>query len=335
MPIVLLIAIGAMTLPAGAEMHRDVAVRQLLRSFAASDDTVERVAVAEKLLAHGEAAADRFRQMLTTEIRRSRRAYERRFADAAAEQLAAQRDGLTRHDMLRQRRGVFAVLRKDPLTRLAIAEQIEPVVAQLSRRLLVDPQLVSRRDHELATMQRQLRQLGLWRDRCNQLLHRDDAVPFARELTALQSRLALETLELSEADRRALRANEATAMKLDAREADAVLQLNRLRAVLGRRLLTIDPQLCAAARQHSDDMHEHRFVSHESIDAGKRWPWDRARNHGTSAVSENIASGVRSGAQVTRAWMLSPQHVGNLLRNDVNRVGVGRRGVIWTQMFGR
>jgi uncharacterized protein YkwD len=75
------------------------------------------------------------------------------------------------------------------------------------------------------------------------------------------------------------------------------------------------------------------FFSHESPVAGKKTPWDRAKLFNTSASGENIAAGVIEGAAANRMWWHSPGHHKNML-GDHKRVGVGRSGRLWTELFG-
>ena len=73
--------------------------------------------------------------------------------------------------------------------------------------------------------------------------------------------------------------------------------------------------------------------AHESPVEGKRTPWDRAARFGTSASGENIAGGQTTGAGANLGWWYSPGHHKNML-GGFGRVGLGRSGELWTQMFG-
>src|SRR5208337_1044126 len=97
--------------------------------------------------------------------------------------------------------------------------------------------------------------------------------------------------------------------------------------------LAIDLSLCEAAREHSQDMERLHFFSHESPVPGKKTPWDRAKLAGTTASGENIFNGSTSGKAADEVWFHSPGHHKNQMGNFA-RVGVGRSGVYFTQMFG-
>jgi len=140
-------------------------------------------------------------------------------------------------------------------------------------------------------------------------------------------------MRLSKGDRRTLLANDETAWEIDSGEALGILDLNALRLLLGLRALRADPKLCAAARDHSNDMRRLGFFAHESPVEGKSSFSDRAGNFGTSARSENIANGQRQPAATNRQWFLSPGHHKNMLGNH-GRIGLGRSGTYWTQLFG-
>ena len=89
-----------------------------------------------------------------------------------------------------------------------------------------------------------------------------------------------------------------------------------------------------AARDHSNDMKQHKFFSHTSPVRGKKEFTKRAANFGASASAENIAINGGGGPVVVRAWYYSPGHHKNLFGNH-RRIGIGKAGRYWTQMFGR
>jgi uncharacterized protein YkwD len=77
-----------------------------------------------------------------------------------------------------------------------------------------------------------------------------------------------------------------------------------------------------------------KFFAHESEVPGKREPWDRARNFGTTADGENIFMGVPDGNRANLAWFHSPGHHKNMLAVH-SRIGMGRSGVYFTELFGK
>ena len=129
-------------------------------------------------------------------------------------------------------------------------------------------------------------------------------------------------------------ANTRLAAKMDPEEARCVLALNLMRNLLGLSPVRIDLSLVAAARDHSADMEKLKFFSHHSSVPGKHAPGDRAGRFGTTATAENIAMGPFHGNAANLVWFHSPGHHRNMLSDHV-RVGVGRSGRYWTELFGK
>ena len=123
--------------------------------------------------------------------------------------------------------------------------------------------------------------------------------------------------------------------QLSADEAQAMDEANRRRMVLGLNPLAIDMKLVACSRDHSSDMIKHNFFAHDSPVEGKKTPWDRAKNFGTSASGENIAAGYANGLAVTVGWWRSPGHLKNMMGKGHSRIAVGQEQKHYTQMFGR
>ncbi|NNE90560.1 MAG: CAP domain-containing protein [Verrucomicrobiales bacterium] len=143
---------------------------------------------------------------------------------------------------------------------------------------------------------------------------------------------AKDTMATSAKNREILNQNEKLKGQIQAAEYAGILELNQWRIAAGLSPLLIDPKLCAAARDHSKDMAAGGFFSHTSPIQGKKSPWDRARNFGTSASSENIAiNGSTEGAN--KSWFHSPGHHKNMFRENATIVGLGVNGRHYTQMF--
>ena len=124
----------------------------------------------------------------------------------------------------------------------------------------------------------------------------------------------------------------------DTPEACEVIDLvNVERAIQGRGPLAYNYELSVAAQLHAEDMSEHGYLSHTSLD--RRQFDDRARDAGYDAIpmGENIARGQVSPAQVMDGWMNSPGHRTNILRHESTEIGVGYEpeGRYWVQVFGR
>ena len=110
-------------------------------------------------------------------------------------------------------------------------------------------------------------------------------------------------------------------------------RLNRYRVLVGKSAVQIDLKLCNASRDHSKDMDEHEFFSHDSPLTGKRKFNDRAKLAGTSASAENIYRGNKLAEGPFWAWFKSAGHHKNMLR-EAGRAGVGIHEKTWTLMMG-
>ena len=118
-------------------------------------------------------------------------------------------------------------------------------------------------------------------------------------------------------------------------EVAGIEECNRWRLYVGLNALELDPKLCEASRDHSKDMKELGFFAHQSPVAGKTTPWDRARNFGTTSSGENIYAGSTNPSGANKGWFFSPGHHKNMFGAGHKRIGLGRTGGHWTQMFGR
>lgn len=127
-----------------------------------------------------------------------------------------------------------------------------------------------------------------------------------------------------------------TAVGDDRGDVDEVFELlNAYRTSLGLDALAHDPVLEEAIQGHCKHMSEADFFDHISPVAELETPWDRAEMCGTSANAENIAWGYRSPADVMEGWQNSPGHDQNMRTTGSSRVGIGKYGEYWGQIFGR
>ncbi len=124
-----------------------------------------------------------------------------------------------------------------------------------------------------------------------------------------------------------------------AAEAQVVALVNTARAGRGCAPVQVDPRLRTAARAHSGDMARHGYFNHTGSDGSS--PADRAQAAGyQDLISENIAFGYATPADVMRAWMKSPHHRANVIDCAAQSIGVGLiyspgGTAYWTQLFGR
>jgi uncharacterized protein YkwD len=123
------------------------------------------------------------------------------------------------------------------------------------------------------------------------------------------------------------------AMSSEEREVFEIL--NELRVQSGLPQFTHDPKLTACSRDHSQDMQRFGFFDHESPVPGKKTPWDRAEKFDVEANAENIAQNGRGPSAVIGSWMNSDGHRKNIMNPAYTRIGIGKVGEYWTQMFGK
>ncbi|MEL7332332.1 MAG: CAP domain-containing protein [Cyanobacteria bacterium J06560_2] len=135
-------------------------------------------------------------------------------------------------------------------------------------------------------------------------------------------------------------------MQNNAFEQEVLKLTNDFRKANGLKSLILDQNLEKAADQHSKDMANGDFFSHDSKDGRK--PWDRAQNNGYESgfVGENIAAGYSTPQAVVNGWINSPGHRANMLNPNFNEIGLGyyylkndtgsvNYNRYWTQVFGK
>ncbi|MFH0245676.1 CAP domain-containing protein [Streptomyces sp. HK10] len=112
--------------------------------------------------------------------------------------------------------------------------------------------------------------------------------------------------------------------------------VNSERARAGCAPLKVNEKLTGAAQAHSQDMADHRNMSHTGSDGSG--PGDRIERAGYEwrTYGENVAYGYRTPESVMDGWMSSPGHKRNILNCSFEEIGVGlaQPGHYWTQAFG-
>lgn len=321
--------------------------RRLLGTFRKSRrDPQQRAAAAATLLEWGPAGANLLLSVVEEELRPKLERYRAAFSSAAAEMIAGSPAQPAELAMLRQR--IRQVSQLPELTEQIIREQSEPAVNRLAQLLLVDRAKVVQRSPKLLEQRAAMAELGSYWEQCQRLLAGTEvaadgategpiaapAVSFEGYLTGEEELAVQLAMPMSDGDRAVLQANARLVGGLDSEEARGILALNLLRMMSGLNPLAIDPALCQTARDHSHDMRTISFFSHTSPVPGKESFVDRAARFNAKASAENIARGPVEGMASLKMWYFSPGHHKNLL-GDARRIGLGRSGTYWTQLFGR
>ncbi len=315
----------------------------------------ERVAIEERMLLYGESGARALQRIVEERVKkcdeRARKSEKTYLADldkAAKKLVTARLDKAAVAEIEAARKQVNDLRKDERLSKDRIHAEGDPARDKLRALLEVNVDQVLETAPELSKLRESIgadlyeleQDFGLWL-RCNFAIpekKRSKAVedPATRwpAVESAEAWTCLLATPMTPADREVLVKNRALAAELpEPEEAAGVLDLNRLRLVLGLNALLLDVKLCAASRDHSNDMRTLGFFDHTSPVEGKKTPWDRAARFGTSAGAENIAAGHETGAGANLGWWYSPGHHKNMLAGHA-RVGLGRSEAFWTQMFG-
>lgn len=112
--------------------------------------------------------------------------------------------------------------------------------------------------------------------------------------------------------------------------------LNSERASAGLRPVSRSGKLTSAAFAHANNMSAKGYFSHVSPAGSSLRKRVRAQGYGFCALSENIAKGQKSSAEVFGLWMRSPGHRRNILNPRVTEFGMSRApGNYWVLVLGR
>jgi uncharacterized protein YkwD len=345
-------------------------VNALLQKYrSAGSDFKKKQEICDKVLAFGPAAAPLINAVVERDLQAEYNKYSGKFQSQA---VAVARQKTAKVDMMKvvALRVAAHELQKlgEGFTKEVIVEKIDPLVVKLKQVFIVEPSEVLNKSPDLQAQRKKLETFGEMRDRCRALMPLPPVKHVAKKggaknsgkanaeksspdkpvaekdseksppsfATALQSdeEIAASMATPQDARTRSVMAmNAKIAENLDPEEARAILELNLTRTLLGLPALVIDLRLCEAAREHSQDMDRLKFFSHESPVPGKRSFVDRAKLVGATANAENIFAGTSSGKSANEGWFHSPGHHRNQMGNAM-RVGVGRSGTYFTQMFG-
>jgi uncharacterized protein YkwD len=103
---------------------------------------------------------------------------------------------------------------------------------------------------------------------------------------------------------------------------DIVYLTNKQRELHGCKPLHVDARLTASATGHSAYMAQSGAFSHIGR-GGSDFVYREKAAHFTTPSAENIAYGYRTGLDVMKGWLASPEHRANLLNCKSTQVGVG------------
>lgn len=112
---------------------------------------------------------------------------------------------------------------------------------------------------------------------------------------------------------------------------DVLYYCNLEREKAGIAPLALDDKLCSAAGVRAVEIT--KSFEHKRPDGRSCFTAMDEAGCSYSNAGENIAWGYSSAKDVVEGWMNSPGHKANILSSDFNRLGVGKSGTSWVQMF--
>ena len=121
-------------------------------------------------------------------------------------------------------------------------------------------------------------------------------------------------------------------------QGDIAYLTNKQRVANGCKAVHVDARLNTAARVQSTYMARTGAFSHTGS-GGSTFVARQQAAHYPRPAGENIAFGFRTGVDVVKAWMASPEHRANILNCKATTVGVGAvysasGNTYFTQEFG-
>jgi hypothetical protein len=87
--------------------------------------------------------------------------------------------------------------------------------------------------------------------------------------------------------------------------------------------LTADPLLAQAAQGKANDMAAKGYFSHVSPDGTLPWYWFKQVGYNYQFAGENLAINFNDSNDVVNAWMASPMHRANILKQEYTKEGIG------------
>ncbi len=319
-------------------------VTRLLSQFrTARGEPEQQAAIVEAAAALGEPALRQLQNAIATQLYPSMKRYRGQFYSQASRMTRSRLGNIDLNEVGRLREAVHSLRNGGNFTKEAIVQTADPAVARLGEIFLVERTEVLAASASLQADRQELFEVGSLWEQCTGHLYRfmPDDENKQREPASFETYLQGEeqlaaglAAPMSPQTKAIISANHRLASRLDPEEARAILALNLTRNLLGLTPLAIDLRLCGAARDHSTDMQQLKFFSHTSPVEGKASFVDRAARFGVQASGENIYVGAQDGRAANTAWFHSPGHHANMLANH-KRVGVGRSGSYFTQLFGR
>ena len=118
---------------------------------------------------------------------------------------------------------------------------------------------------------------------------------------------------------------------------------NQNRQVQNLPILSVSPVLNKVAELKANDMAQKGYFAHTSPEGKAPWYWFDQAGYNYEYAGENLAVDFTDSVDVARAWMNSPKHKANILKNAYTEIGTaiatgtyqGHATVFVAQEFGR
>jgi len=326
-----------------ADQRRNVN-RILAHYRQAGKDRDKRTAAVREAIDAGTPATAALMNVLTRDMAAEMKRYGGKFIEEASRMTKVRLKKIDFQEVAQLRKTVLDLQKQPDFTHEIIVAKADPAMKRLDELLVINFRDVLSHSEKLQEERKKLAPMGSLWEACavalyNQTKDKDKSdqqkqMPSFESYLQGEEELAIRaTAPMDAATHAILDANARLSTQIDPEEARCILAMNLTRNLLGLSALMIDLRLCDAARDHSKDMKERKFFSHESPVEGKKTPWDRAKRFGTSASGENIYMGSTNGNDANSAWFHSPGHHKNMLGGH-KRVGVGRQDGYFTELFG-
>ena len=87
--------------------------------------------------------------------------------------------------------------------------------------------------------------------------------------------------------------------------------------------LTVNPTLNKAAKMKAEDMATKSYFAHTSPEGKTPWYWIEQVGYDYQYAGENLAINFSDSKDVTNAWMTSPTHKENIVKENYTEIGTG------------
>lgn len=119
-------------------------------------------------------------------------------------------------------------------------------------------------------------------------------------------------------------------------------ETNQARADNGLHALTLSDELNNAAQLKLEDMFKQQYWAHVAPDGTTPWHWFEQAGYQYAEAGENLAKNFSTSGGVVSAWMVSPTHRANVLKDTYRDVGFaiktgelnGRQTTVVVAMYG-